>query len=134
MGACSKTSFGAIARAATLDLALIAALSCVALPALAKVVVKKGVYGAIALQRETGQLGYAYNAATSRAAKIEALKQCEHPRCEVVAAFSNACGALARGPKKYFPATGATRQEAETKALRLCAAKDCVVAAWACTK
>ena len=120
-------------RSALLQLALVAAFACVAQPALAKVV-KKGVYGAIALQRETGQLGYAVDAATSRAAKIEALKQCADPRCEVVASFSNACGALARGPKKYFPATGATRQEAETKALRLCAGKDCEVAAWACTK
>lgn len=115
-------------------LALVAVLACLAQPALAKVVVKKGVYGAIALQRDTGQLGYAYNAATSRAAKIEALNQCAHPNCEIVAAFSNACGALARGRVKYFPATGATRQEAETKALRRCAAKDCEIAAWACTK
>jgi Domain of unknown function (DUF4189) len=121
-------------RTALLPLALVAATALFAQPALAKIVVKRGVYGAIALQRETGQLGYAYNAATSRAAKIEALNQCAHPRCEVVAAFSNACGALARGRVKYFPATGATRQEAETKALRLCAAKDCEVAAWACTK
>ena len=126
--------FSAFIHAAPLHLLLIAAITCAAEPALAKVVVKKGVYGAIALHRETGQLGYAYNSATSRAAKMEALKQCAHPRCEVVAAFSNACGALARGPNKYFPATGATRQEAETKALRLCAAKDCEVAAWACTK
>lgn len=130
----ATSRFPAFLRAALLHLALVAAFACVAEPALAKVVVKKGVYGAIALQRETGQLGYAYNSATSRAAKMEALNQCAHPRCEVVAAFSNACGALARGPKKYFPATGATRQEAETKALRLCAAKDCEVAAWACTK
>ena len=125
-------------RAALLHLALIAAISCAAEPALAKVVVKKGVFGAIALQRETGQLGYAYNAATARAAKVEALKQCADPRCEVVAAFSNACGSLARdparGPKGYFRATGATRQEAETKALRLCAARECDVVAWACTK
>jgi serine/threonine-protein kinase len=121
-------------RATLPRFALIAALVCVAQPVLSKVVVKKGVYGAIALQRETGQLGYVYDAATSRAAKIEALRQCADPRCEVVAAFSNACGALARGPKKYFPATGATRQEAETKALRLCAAGDCAVVAWACTK
>lgn len=103
-------------------------------PASARVVVKKGVYGAIALERESGQYGYAYDSATSRAAKVEALKQCGHPHCEVVASFSNACGALARGPKKYFPATGATRQEAEAKALRLCAAKNCELAAWACTK
>jgi serine/threonine-protein kinase len=125
----------AFLRAKLLHLALIATFACLAQPALAtKVVVKKGVFGAIALQRDTGQLGYAYNSATSRAAKMEALKQCAHLRCEVVASFSNACGALARGPKKYFPATGATRQEAETKALRLCAAKECEVAAWACTK
>ena len=130
----SQNRFRSIIRTTLLQLALVAALACVAQPVLAKVVVKKGVYGAIALQRETGQFGYAYDAATSRAAKLEALKQCAHPRCEVVAAFSNACGALARGPKKYFPATGATRPEAETKALRLCAAKDCEVVAWACTK
>ena len=142
MGALSRQTRNDMAiasamRAALVHLALAAALACVAQPALAKAV-KKGVHGAIALQRETGQLGYAYAATTSRAAKIEALKQCEHPRCEVVASFSNACGGLARnparGPKGYFPATGATRQEAETKALRLCAARDCEVAAWACTK
>ena len=125
-------------RAVMHRLALVAALVFVAAPAPAKVVVKKGVYGAIALQRETGQFGYAYDSATSRAAKIEALKQCADPRCEVVAAFSNACGGLARnparGPKGYFPATGATRQEAETKALRRCAARECEIAAWACTK
>jgi len=126
--------FHAFLRAALLQLALVTALVCVAQPALARFVVKKGPYGAIALQRETGQLGYAYDSTTSRAAKIEALKQCAHPRCEVVASFRNACGVLARGPNKYFPATGATRQEAETKALRLCAAKECEVAAWACTK
>jgi hypothetical protein len=125
----------AFLRAKLLHLTLIATFACLAQPALAtKVVVKKGVFGAIALQRDTGQLGYAYNSTTSRTAKIEALKQCAHPRCEVMASFSNACGALAHGPKKYFPATGATRQEAETKALRLCAAKECEVAAWACTK
>ena len=130
----SQNRFRSIIRTTLLQLALVAALACVAQPVLAKVVVKKGVYGAIALQRETGRLGYAYNAATSRAAKMEALKQCADPRCEIVAAFSNACGALARGPKKYFPATGATRQEAESKALRRCAAKECDVVAWACTK
>ena len=118
-----------------LRLALIAALICVAQPVSAKVMAKKkGFHGAIALQRDTGQLGYATDAPTSRAAKIEALKQCMDPRCEVVASFSSACGALARGPKKHFTATGATREEAETKALRLCASKDCSVAAWACTR
>lgn len=131
---CDTNRFRGIMRAALLHLALVAALACVAQPALARFVVKKGFYGAIALQRETGQFGYASDSTTSRAAKIEALRQCAHPRCEVVASFRNACGALVRGPKKYFPATGATRPEAETKALRLCAAKDCEVVVWACTK
>ena len=120
-------------RTTLLYLALVAAFACAAEPVLAKVA-KKGAYGAIALQRETGQHGYAVDAATSRAAKIEALNQCGHPNCEVVASFNSACGALARGPKKYFPATGATRQEAEAKALRLCAARECEVTIWACTK
>lgn len=121
-------------RAVLLHFALAAALACAAQPALAKKPAKKGAHGAIALERETGQLGYVYEADSARAAKIEALKLCGGPRCEVVASFSNACGALARGPKKHFPATGATRQEAEAKALRLCAAKECELLAWACTK
>lgn len=124
-------------RTTLLHLALAAALACIAQPALARAA-KKGAHGAIALQRDTGRFGYASDALSSRAAKLEALKQCADPRCEVVVTFSNACGALARnparGPKGYFPATGAVRQEAETKALRLCAARECELVAWACTR
>jgi hypothetical protein len=120
-------------RAAAVLVVLAATLAFPAETALARVV-KKAFHGAIALHSETGQIGYVADGLTARAAKIEALRRCDHPRCEVVASFSNACGAIARGPKKHFPATGATRQEAETKALRLCAAKECEVAAWACTK
>ena len=129
--------FDSETRAGWFQVILVAVIAVVAEPALAKVV-KKGVYGAIALQRETGQLGYAYNTSTPRAAKIEALNQCADPKCEVVVAFSKACGGLARNPERgargYFPATGATRQEAETKALRQCAASQCEIIAWACTK
>lgn len=131
---CSTRRLRTITRAALVHLGLAAVFTCVAEPALAKFVAKKGFHGAIALQRETGQFGYAADSRTLRAAKIEALRQCADPRCEVVASFRSACGALARGPKTYFSATGATRQEAETKALRLCAAKDCVVTTWACTR
>lgn len=125
-------------RALVLSLTLAAALAAGAAPAAAKAVAKKGAYGAIALHRDSGQFGYAQNAATSRAAKTEALRQCAHARCEVVAAFSNACGALvrepARGPAGYYSATGATRDEAETKALRRCPSRGCEPVAWACTK
>jgi hypothetical protein len=118
-------------------LLLLFALICSAIgspQALAAKAVTKGNYGAIALERDSGQLGYTSDALTSRAAKTEALRLCAHPRCEVVTSFRNACGVLARGPKKYVPATGATRQEAEAKALRLCAARECEILAWACTK
>ena len=124
-------------RTTLLRLALVAAFACMTQPALARAA-KKGAHGAIALQRDTGRFGYASDAPTSRAAKLEALKQCADPHCEVVVTFTNACGALARqrarGPKGYFTATGAVRQEAETKALRLCAARECELITWACTK
>ena len=135
MGAPSKKRLGDhVMGALFLRIALVAALLFAVQPALAKKTAKKDAHGAIALQRDSGRVGYVHTAATTRDAKIEALNQCGDPRCEVVVSFSNACGALARGPKKYFPATGATRPEAETKALRLCAAQDCTIAAWACTK
>ena len=119
---------------AFLRLLVLITAACAAAPASAKVVVKKGVYGAIAVEQGSGQFGYAYNAATSRAAKLEALSQCADPRCEVIVSFSNACGALAQGQKQYFSATGATQQEAQTKALRRCKDQACTIAAWACTK
>jgi hypothetical protein len=50
-----------------------------------------------------------------------------------VASFRGACGAVANGPKRFAATTGATRQEAETRALRKCG-DACTVAAWACTK
>jgi hypothetical protein len=139
MSAPSKKRVDDHARGAPLfRLALIAALACASQPALSKAAGKKGAYGAIALERESGQFGYVSAAANSRTAKIEALKQCGQPGCEVVVSFSNACGALAhqpaRGAKGYFTATGATQQEVQTKVLRLCADKACTVLAWACTK
>ena len=137
MGAPSKKRLGddvmgAPSKAAVV-LALTLALCIAALPAIAKPV-KKGLHGAIALEPASGLFGYGTDAATARVAKVEALKQCADPRCEVVLNFSNACGALARSAKKYFTATGATRSEAETRARRLCAAKDCEVLVWACTR
>ena len=135
MGAPSKKPLSdQVMGARLIKLALVLALAFSAQAALAKKTAKKSAHGAIALQSESGQLGYAYAADSARAAKVEALNQCGNARCEVVLSFNNACGALARGPKKYFTATGATRQEAETKALRQCADNSCTVAAWACTK
>ena len=89
--------------------------------------------GAIAYHRDSGNFGYTTDAKNSREAKTEALKQCNHPKCEVVASFRGACGAVANGPKRFAATTGAIRQEAETRALRKCG-DACTVAVWACTK
>lgn len=95
---------------------------------------KKGAYGAIAFHRDSSSYGYSYDFRSSREAKTEALKQCNHPQCEVVLGFRSACAALANGPKKSGAVSGTTRQEAETKALRKCGEKECKIVAWACTK
>lgn len=106
-----------------------------AYPAIAaKKIPPKRAYGAIAYHHASLSFGYGYDFPTSREARIEALRQCGHQQCQVVVAFQNACAALASGPKNGFPATGATRQEAETKAMKRCASPSCKPLVWACTK
>ena len=51
----------------------------------------------------------------------------------MVASVSRGCAALAKGGKKFSAQKGATRQEAETKAVAKCGAQ-CEVVAWTCTK
>ena len=92
---------------------------------------REGV-GAIAYHRESGGYGWSVEG-SARNTQVEALKQCGHPRCEVVAKLRNGCGAIANGPKKFTVGKGATRQEAETKALKSCGA-GCETVAWACTR
>jgi len=89
--------------------------------------------GAIAYHRASASFGYAVNLATAREAQVEALKQCADARCEIVARLRNDCGAVANGPKRFFTGKGATRPEAETKALRACGA-GCEIAVWACSR
>lgn len=110
--------------------------AAVLLPAVASAAHKaprNAVYGAIAVNPKTKAYGYTYDFGNSRDAKREALRQCGEPACEVVANFRNGCAAVAAGKGKPAAATGATRQEAEAKALRRCGG-DCAVLAWACTK
>ena len=93
----------------------------------------KPVHGAIAYHRDSGNFGYAVDQASDRAARLEALRQCGHSRCEVVLRFGRDCGAIANGPRRHAAAKGVNRQEAETKALRACGA-GCTLVAWACTR
>lgn len=94
---------------------------------------KKSVYGAIAVNRDTRVVGYAYDFKTSQEAKRAALKQCGERKCEVLVSFRNGCAAVATGKDRFVTMTGATKDEAETKVMRKCG-KDCATLAWACTK
>ena len=101
-----------------------------------KSVKKAQFHGAIALDRELGRSGFAVDRPTARAAAVEALNQCGGGRCEVVLAFKSTCAALANNQKakQWATSTGATRQEAETKALRRCTSTNCEIAVCACTR
>ena len=90
-------------------------------------------FGAIAYHRATQSWGAGYDFARARDANVAALKQCGQKQCEVVHKFRNGCAALAREAKKHVVQKGATRQEAEAKALRRCSAQ-CEIAAWTCTR
>jgi hypothetical protein len=90
-------------------------------------------YGAIAYHRASQSWGVSADKVRARDASVEALQQCGHKQCEVILKIKNGCGALADGPKAAVAASGATRDEAETKAVRRCGT-GCTAIAWACTR
>src|SRR5262245_25562845 len=67
------------------------------------------LHGAIAYHAESGSVGWATDRKSSRDAKVDALRQCNHEKCEVVAEVNRGCAALAREGKKYSTQKGATR-------------------------
>ena len=95
-------------------------------------------FGAIAYHRASQSWGVSYDMTRARDAGVEALRQCRNRECEVVHRFRNGCAALADGPKVPAPSSGATRAEAETKALKRCSGLNrgasCNLIAWACTR
>ena len=90
-------------------------------------------FGAIAYHRASQSWGVSYDTARARDAELAALKQCGQRECVVIHKFKNGCAALVDGSKSFATASGATRDEAETKALKRCGA-DCKPLAWACTR
>ena len=90
-------------------------------------------YGAIAYHRASQSWGVSYDTARARDAAVTALKQCGQRECLVIHKFKNGCAALASGPKAFAAASGATRDEAETKALKRCG-EGCTPLAWGCTR
>src|SRR5215813_7014063 len=114
---------------------LVLVLGCLVLPAeAARNSSIPNRFGAIAYHRETQSWGVSFDKARARDAAVEALQQCGQQRCEVVHRFKNGCAALVDGPKAAFTSSGATRDEAETKALKRCASERCKPVAWACTR
>jgi hypothetical protein len=93
---------------------------------------RTALHGAIAFHQASGSVGWATDRRTSREAQVEALRQCNHEKCVVVANVSRACAAVARDASKFVVQKGATQQEAETKAMGKCGAL-CQIAAWTCT-
>jgi hypothetical protein len=113
----------------TLLLALLVAFPVLA----AKQSAKPNRYGAIAYERSSRAWGVGQDFARERDAALEALNRCGQKRCEVVHKFKNGCAALVDSPAKFSVASGTTRDEAETKALKRCG-PECKEAAWACTR
>jgi len=91
------------------------------------------LHAAIAYHAASGSVGWATDRKSSRDAKVEALRQCAHEKCEVVAEVNRGCAALAREGRKHSAQKGASRQEAEARAMRNCGEK-CEIAAWTCTR
>lgn len=120
------------AQRAIIALLLLGA-ACVPPAAAREVIRGPSNHGAIAYHAESASVGWATDRRTNREARVEALRQCGHPNCEVVVSIRGGCAALARGSKAHAVQKGATRAEAETKALRRCGA-GCAILAWACTR
>ena len=113
---------------------LLALLGASAVSAADRAPTRNQSYAAIAYYGPSNSVGWSTDRKSAREAKVEALKQCGNERCEVVASITRGCGALARSSAdKFAVQKGATRNEAETKALRRCGTQ-CQVLAWACTR
>jgi hypothetical protein len=117
-------------RALTIALILLALL-IFALDADAARNGKRQLWGAIAYDSKAGTYGYAVDRKTKRDAESDAFANCA-PHCDMIKSFRDACGVVAAGGKRVTWETGASREIAETKALKKCG-EACAVKVWACT-
>jgi len=92
---------------------------------------KRQLWGAIAYNSKTGTYGYSVDVKTKREAETEAFRQCGS-NCDLIKTFRDACGVVAAGGKRVTYESGASREIAETKALKKCG-DGCAVKVWACT-
>ena len=111
---------------------LLLALAVFAIDAGAARAGKKQLWGSIAYNSKTGSYGFAVDRATKRDAETEAFRLCG-ANCNLVRSFRNSCGAVAARANRVASDTGASREIAETKALKKCGGDTCKIAVWACT-
>ena len=116
----------------TVAAAVLLGCSIVTADAIGARAVKKQLWGAIAYNGKTGAYGYAVDMKSKRDAEVEAFRQCGND-CDTIKTFRNTCGAIAVKPKRVFWDTGASREIAETKALKKCGGSECKIPVWACT-
>lgn len=114
-------------------IALALALACAFVAQAVHAARRAQLHAAIAYHAQSANVGWATDRTSSREARVEALRQCAHPKCEVVATVKAGCVALARDAKRHRAEKGVTREEAEAKALRRCGT-GCEIAAWTCTR
>ena len=93
---------------------------------------KRQLWGAIAYNSKSGIYGFAVDRKTKREAETDAFSQCGS-NCDLIKTFRDACGVVAVGGKRVVWDTGASREIAETKALRKCGGDSCTIKVWACT-
>ena len=92
---------------------------------------KRQLWGAIAYNSKTGAYGYSVDVKTKREAETAAFRQCGSD-CDLIKTFRDSCGVVAVGGKRVTWETGASREIAETKALKKCG-DGCATKVWACT-
>jgi len=107
------------------------ALLIAALDAAAARYGKRQLWGAIAYSTTTGAYGFAVDVKTKREAESGAFAKCGS-NCDLIKTFRDACGVVAVGGKRVTYESGASREIAETKALKKCG-DACTVKVWACT-
>ncbi len=92
-------------------------------------------WGAIAINRRTGDTGYSYDFSTESQATKAALSECEGD-CEIGVSFYNSCGAIAHSSKTRRYGDGWDDEyssRAEREALKNCGQKDCEIVQSVCT-
>lgn len=119
-----------IARAAVTSMIAGAAIAVSAGPANAAT----NYWGAIAISQRTGNVGYAWDHATSAGAANTAVSKCNASDCQAVVRVANGCAAVAQAPNRAWGwAWAGSRAEAERGAIKGTPAPGARIIGYVCT-